>query len=182
MYSNAPARQATNQGSMPIFDSHTLDFISHSPAQTGRFGARLGALVQAGDVICLEGELGTGKTCLAQGIGQGMGVAGPITSPTFTLIAEYRPAPPAPLLYHIDLYRLGAPVNEALALGLDDYLLGDGVCLIEWADRILPILPDERLWIALRHVDESKRGVVIRATGARYDELLARFRVSAFGL
>jgi tRNA threonylcarbamoyladenosine biosynthesis protein TsaE len=182
MYSSVPAWQVPTKGSMPILDSHTLDFVSHSPAQTRRFGARLGALVQAGDVICLEGDLGTGKTCLVQGVGEGMGVTWPITSPTFTLIAEYCLPPPAPALYHIDLYRLGAPVVEALALGVDDYLAGDGVCLIEWAERILPILPKDRLWITLRHVDESKRGVVIQATGARFDELLAQFRASAFGL
>ena len=71
---------------MPILNKHTLDFVSHSPAQTRRFGARLGALLQAGDLICLEGELGAGKTCLAQGIGRGLGIRQPITSPTFTII------------------------------------------------------------------------------------------------
>jgi tRNA threonylcarbamoyladenosine biosynthesis protein TsaE len=167
---------------MPILDEHTLDLISHSPAQTRRFGARLSGLLQAGDLICLEGSLGTGKTCLVQGIGQGMGVAEPITSPSFTLIAEYRPPAPALVLYHVDLYRLHAPVEEARALGLEDYMLGDGVCVIEWAERAEPILPEERLWIALRHVDQSKRGFLIRATGARYDDLLRRFRMSAFGV
>ncbi len=167
---------------MPILDEHTLDFISHSPSQTQRFGARLGALLQAGDLICLEGELGTGKTCLAQGIGRGMGIGGPIVSPTFTLVAEHRPPPPAPPLYHIDLYRLDTPVNEAWAFGLDDYLHGEGVCLIEWAERIASILPRERLWITLRHLDTSKRGIVMRACGTRYDELLHRFRQSAFGV
>ena len=167
---------------MPILNKHTLDFVSHSPAQTRRFGARLGALLQAGDLICLEGELGTGKTCLAQGIGLGLGVTQAITSPTFTLIAEYRLPRPAPVLYHIDLYRLDAPLNEALAFGLDDYLAGDGVCLIEWADRIRLALPTERLWITLRHVDDSKRGLVMKATGARFDELLEQFRQSAFGV
>jgi tRNA threonylcarbamoyladenosine biosynthesis protein TsaE len=167
---------------MPILDAHTLDFISHSPDQTRRFGARLGALLQPGDVVCLEGDLGTGKTCLAQGIGQGLGVVEPITSPTFTLIAEYRPPAPAPVLYHIDLYRLSDPVAEALALGLDDYLVGDGVCLVEWADRIEPILPAGRLWVTLRHVALSKRGIVIRASGPRCDLLLSEFRASAFGV
>jgi tRNA threonylcarbamoyladenosine biosynthesis protein TsaE len=167
---------------MPILDEHTLDFISHSPAQTRRFGVRLGLLAQAGDLICLEGELGTGKTCLIQGVGEGMGVAESLTSPTFVLIAEYRPPVPAPPLYHVDLYRLNEAVDEALALGLDDYLLGDGVCLIEWADRIQPALPDERLWITLRHLDVSKRGIVMRATGVRYDELLREFRRTAFGV
>jgi tRNA threonylcarbamoyladenosine biosynthesis protein TsaE len=167
---------------MPILDEHTLDFISHSPAQTHRIGMRLGILLQAGDVICLEGDLGTGKTCLAQGIGQGMGVVEPITSPTFTLIAEYHPPAPAPTLYHIDMYRLDEPVEEAAALGLDEYLLGDGACLIEWADRILSTLPDERLWITLRHLDVSKRGVVMRAAGTRYDKLMHEFRRTAFGI
>jgi tRNA threonylcarbamoyladenosine biosynthesis protein TsaE len=167
---------------MPILDEHTLDLISHSPAQTRRFGARLSALLQAGDLICLEGGLGTGKTCLVQGIGQGMGVVEPITSPSFTLIAEYRPPAPVPVLYHVDLYRLHVPVEEARALGLEDYMLGDGVCVIEWAERAEQILPEERLWIVLRYVDQSKRGFLIRATGARYDDLLRRFRMSAFGV
>ena len=91
-----------------------------------------------------------------------MGVVEPITSPTFTLIAEYHPPSPAPPLYHIDVYRLDEAVHEAMALGLDDYLLGDGVCLIEWADRISSALPGERLWITLRHLDISKRGLVVQ--------------------
>lgn len=167
---------------MPILDEHTLDFISHSPEQTRRLGLRLGLLLQAGDIICLEGELGTGKTCLAQGVGEGMGVAEPITSPTFILVAEHRPPPPAPTLYHIDLYRLDHAIEEALALGLDDYLLGQGVCLVEWAERIRAALPDERLWITLRHLDTSKRGIVMQAAGARYDELLREFRRTTFGV
>jgi tRNA threonylcarbamoyladenosine biosynthesis protein TsaE len=167
---------------MPILDEHTLDFISHSPDQTRRLGARLGALLRPSDLICLEGELGTGKTCLAQGIGLGLGVVETLTSPTFTLIAEHRPLPPAPILYHIDLYRLDAPLEEALAFGLDDYLQSDGVCLIEWAERVKAVLPGERLWICLRHMNDSKRGIVITATGSRYEELLRMFRQSAFGL
>jgi tRNA threonylcarbamoyladenosine biosynthesis protein TsaE len=167
---------------MAILDEHTLDFISHSREQTHRFGVRLGALVQAGDLICLEGDLGTGKTCLAQGIGQGMGMVGPITSPSFTLVAEHRPPTAAPVLYHIDLYRLTSPVAEAWAIGLEHYLLGDGVCVIEWADRIHEALPTERLWITLRHVGETKRGITMLATGLRYDGLMRQFRESAFGL
>ena len=167
---------------MPILDEHTLDLISHSPAQTLRFGARLGALLETGDVVCLEGELGAGKTCLAQGIGQGMGVIEPITSPTFTLVAEHRPPSSATVLYHIDLYRLESPVIEALSFGLDEYLLGDGVCVIEWADRVRPALPAERLWIMLVYLDVSKRGIVMSASGPRYDRLIRQFRQSAFGM
>ncbi len=167
---------------MPILDEHTLDFVSHSAAQTHRFGVRLGTLLQPGDIVCLEGELGTGKTCLAQGVGEGMGVVEPITSPTFTLIAEYYLPAPAPPLYHIDVYRLEKAVHEAIALGLDDYLHGDGVCLVEWADRIAAALPAERLWIALRHLDVSKRGMVVSATGTRFEELLRSFRQTSFGV
>ena len=166
---------------MAILDEHTLDFISHSPEQTHRFGARLGALVQAGDLVCLEGELGTGKTCLAQGIGEGLGIVEAITSPSFTLIAEHRPPTPRPVLYHIDLYRLTAPLAEAKGIGLEGYFEGEGLCVVEWADRIRESLPAERLWITLRHVGEAKRGLTMVASGARYDELLRRFRESAFG-
>jgi len=166
---------------MAILDEHTLDFISHSPEQTHRFGARLGALVQAGDLVCLEGELGTGKTCLTQGIGEGMGIAEAITSPSFTLIAEHRPPSAGPMLYHVDLYRLTAPSADAWAIGLESYLQGDGVCVLEWADRLRKALPALRLWITLRHVGEAKRGLTMVASGARYDELLRQFRESAFG-
>lgn len=167
---------------MPILDERMLDFISHSPDQTRRYGVRLGRLFQAGDIVGLEGELGTGKTCLAQGVGQGMGIVEPITSPTFTLIAEHHPPAPNPALYHIDVYRLNEALNEALAMGLDEYLVGDGVCLIEWAERIQGALPVERLWITLEHLDTSKRGIVMRATGDHYEELLRKFRQTAFGV
>ena len=167
---------------MPILDEHTLDFISHSSAQTHRFGVRLGLLLRAGDLVCLQGELGTGKTCLVQGIGEGIGVVEPITSPSFMVIAEHRPPAPAPALYHIDLYRLDKAEDEARALGLDEYLWRDGVCVIEWAERIQPALPAERLWINLRHLDMTKRGVVMKAEGPRYDELLRKFRKAAFGV
>lgn len=166
---------------MAILDEHTLDFISHSPEQTRRFGARLGSHVQGGDVICLEGELGTGKTCLTQGIGDGLGVSEPIVSPSFTLVAEHRPPSARPILYHVDVYRLASPEVEAWALGLESYLEGVGVCVVEWADRIRAILPEERLWITLRHVGEAKRGLTMIASGTRYDELLRQFRESAFG-
>lgn len=165
---------------MPIMDRHTLGFVSHSTAQTIRFGARLGEALVSGDVICLEGELGTGKTCLTKGIGQGMGIVEPITSPTFTLIAEHRASECSLVLYHIDLYRLAAPAAEAFALGLDDYLGGDGVCVIEWADRIAAGLPDHRLWLTLHHLDVSKRGIYMKATGRRYEELVRRFKETTF--
>jgi tRNA threonylcarbamoyladenosine biosynthesis protein TsaE len=164
----------------PILNGRMLDFISHSPAQTRRIGARLGALVGRGDVLCLVGELGTGKTCLIQGLGRGLGIEGPITSPTFTLINEYRHARDELTFYHIDLYRV-SDVREALDFGLDEYLYGEGVCAIEWAERVKPALPDERLWIALRHLDVNKRGILIRAGGPRHETLLQELKRIAFG-
>ncbi len=166
----------------PILNEHNLDFISHSQAQTRRLGARLGELLQAGDVICLVGELGTGKTCLTQGIGRGMGVTSPITSPTFTLIGEYRSPDTGLTLYHVDFYRLADATSEAVNLGVEDYLYGDGVCVIEWADRAATILPGERLWITLRHVDDTKRELLMEARGERYLRLLRDFRQRAFGV
>jgi tRNA threonylcarbamoyladenosine biosynthesis protein TsaE len=162
----------------PVSDEHTLDIISHSVAQTQRLGARLGELARAADVFCLEGELGSGKTCFAQGLGRGLGIAEAIHSPTFILANEHRDGRLP--LFHLDLYRLRG-ADEALGIGLDDYLAGDGVCVIEWAEKIRDVLPAERLWITFRHVSDTKRGLLLVAAGARYEELLREFKASAFG-
>lgn len=165
----------------PILSPRALDIVSRSADQTRRLGARLGQLLVSGDVICLEGELGAGKTCLAQGIGRGLGIREPIVSPTFTLIREYKAAEGRPPFHHVDFYRLG-DAEEALALGLEEILYGDGVCVIEWAEKMKAVLPVERLWITLRHLDETKRGLLMEATGQRYEELLREFRRRAFGV
>ena len=163
----------------PILDENTVDFISHSPEQTRRMGARLGQLLQPGQVLCLVGELGTGKTCLVQGIGQGLGITDQITSPTFTLVNEY---PGTNLsLYHIDLYRI-VDVKAAHTFGLDDYLYGDGICAIEWAERVEELWPEEYLLVTLRHINDSKRGLTLRGFGDGYTDLLTRFRQQAFGI
>ena len=163
----------------PILDEHTVDFISHSPDQTRRIGMRLGQLLEGGDVLCLVGELGTGKTCLIQGIGRGMGVEDQVTSPTFTLVKEYPGV--AFLLYHIDLYRI-VDVKAAFTFGLDDYLYGEGVCAMEWAERVQELWPDEHLLVRLRHIDDTKRGLTLQGVGERYRDLLKQFRHSAFGI
>jgi len=166
----------------PILDENSLDFVSRSEAQTRRLGARLGMLLKPGDIICLEGPLGTGKTCFVQGIGQGMGVQEPVTSPSFIIINEYHPPPPAPVLYHIDFFRLKDPVGEAEGIGIEEYLYGEGVCVIEWADRVEALIPPERLWISFRYLGDTLRGLLMRATGERYRELLRAFKRSAFGV
>lgn len=166
---------------MPILDARTLDFMSHSAAQTHRLGVRLGELLRPGDLICLSGELGTGKTTFAAGVGRGWGVTQPLTSPTFILVNEY-PRPGDGLkLYHIDCYRV-QDAREALDFGLAEILDAPGIVLIEWAERIQSVLPRERLWITLRYVAETKRGLLFEASGARYERLLADFRRRAFGV
>lgn len=165
----------------PILSPNTLAFVTHSTAQTERIGARLANLLRPGDVVCLEGDLGAGKTCLTRGIGRGLGITKPVTSPTFVLIGEYLIPEKDYRLYHIDLYRLDS-LEEAWALGLDEYLYGAGISVIEWAEKARELLPEERLWITLEHVDENKRSLTFEAAGDRYLELLARLQRQAFGV
>jgi tRNA threonylcarbamoyladenosine biosynthesis protein TsaE len=159
-----------------IFDQHTLDFISHSEAQTRRLGFRLGQLLTGSEVVALQGNLGTGKTRWVQGVAQGLEVDDYVTSPTFTLVNEYRGRL---MLYHVDLYRIDRPA-EALAFGLEDYLYGDGVCVIEWAERAEQVLPDARLWIEFQYIDDTKRRITMRADGDSYQPLLEGFQNLAF--
>ena len=155
-----------------------IDFISHGAAQTQRLGARLGELLEAGDVLLLEGDLGAGKTVLAQGVAQGLGIQDPVTSPTFTLIHEYEGRLP---LYHVDLYRL-ADAADAANIGLEEYVYGDGVTIIEWPDRAAGLVPDDHLAIALRPIADTKRALRLMPHGARYTALVAQFKRGAFGL
>jgi len=163
---------------MPILDERSLDFLSHSPDQTRRLGVRLGELLKPGDLVCLAGDLGSGKTTLAQGIARGWGCLDPVTSPTFVLINEYRRADDT-RLYHFDAFRLSG-AGEGNNLGLED-LFEEGPVLVEWPDRVGEMLPDERLWVRLQWVDESRRELRFESEGPRYDRLLRQFRKAAFG-
>lgn len=167
------------QRMVSILTAQPLDCISYSTEQTRRLGECLGRLLQGGDLLCLEGELGTGKTCFVQGIGRGLGVTSAIASPTFIIVNEYRVPDRRYKLYHIDLYRIET-IAEARAVGLEDYFYGDGVCVIEWAERVREILPEERLWITLCYLGNTKRKLVFEPRGKRYEELLQRFRQEAF--
>ena len=122
-----------------------MKVITHSEKETLQFGREYAASLQSGDVIALIGDLGSGKTCLIRGICQGLDVKEEVTSPTFVLINEYLGRCP---VYHFDFYRLEKP-QEVLNLGIDDYLTDDSICLIEWADRALSILPKRRIEIRL---------------------------------
>jgi tRNA threonylcarbamoyladenosine biosynthesis protein TsaE len=162
----------------PIVAPNTLDFISHSESQTQRLGMRLAEFLLPGDVLALTGDLGTGKTRWAQGVCHGLGVTGPVVSPTFTLVNEYQGRLP---IYHIDLYRL-TEAEEALTFGLEDYLYGDGVTLIEWPERAIDLLPDSYLTIELYHMEYNKRRVVLRPNGNRFTQLIADYRKATFGM
>jgi tRNA threonylcarbamoyladenosine biosynthesis protein TsaE len=163
---------------MPILDQHSLDFWSHSAEQTTRFGARLGELLQPGDVLTISGELGAGKTTFIAGLSRGWGSADQVTSPTFVLVNQYR-RPDGQLLYHLDGYRLSSG-GEAIAFGFDDLLASGAVMVVEWPERIAEVLPPERLRVALRWASDTRRGLRVEAAGPRYQVLLEEFRRAAF--
>ena len=177
---------------MPILDANSLEYISRSVEATRRAGMRLGALLRPGDLVCLVGDLGSGKTTLVQGIATGWGSLDQVSSPTFVLVNVYRrftenstrssqnPGEPAQVadLFHLDAYRLGGP-QDAEDLDLDS-LLERGPLIIEWADRIQEVLPVENLCINLRYVDPIQRDMLLSANGKRYNLMLNAFRRQSY--
>lgn len=142
-------------------------FTTHSAAQTHALGMALGRLLAPGDVVAFCGELGSGKTCMIQGVCAALQVADYVTSPTFILINEYvgqcrgRAMP----VYHFDLYRIGG-VDELEELGAEEYFYGPGVCLVEWADRAAGLLPDRCCHVWLEHGEADERRIVVQGDGA----------------
>lgn len=136
-----------------------LSLISSSPEETFFLGKSIGECLTKGDVLALIGELGSGKTCFTHGLARGIGVPDNllITSPTFTLINEYRGRIN---LYHFDLYRLHG-IEDMEDLGYEEYLFGEGITVIEWADKIEGALPEETLHISFKYLDENIREIVI---------------------
>jgi tRNA threonylcarbamoyladenosine biosynthesis protein TsaE len=163
---------------MPILDLNTIDIFSRSPEQTRRIGMRLGKALRAGDVICLQGNLGAGKTTLVQGIAHGWGSLDSVSSPTFIIVNVYRRDDEA-RLFHMDAYRLDS-TPEAEELDLDS-MLAQGPLLIEWPERMNGLVPPERLWVQLEYIGEEEREMKFHASGSRYDELLEVIRKVADG-
>ena len=163
---------------MPILTPYSMEIISRSPEQTRRVGMRLGSLLKPGEVVCLSGDLGSGKTTLVQGIASGWGSLDPVSSPTFVLVNVYR-RPDEQRLFHLDAYRLSGPW-EASDLDLDT-MLENGPLVVEWADNIREALPGEHLWAELKYVDENQRDLVISAHGLHYRALLVAFRKQVYG-
>ncbi len=164
---------------MPILDPQSLEFISRSAEQTRRVGIRLGTQLAPGDVVCLIGDLGAGKTTLVQGLAAGWGSLDAVSSPTFVLVNVYRRLDGS-RLFHLDAYRLSGAA-EAEDLDLDN-LLESGPLVIEWADRIQEVLPADRLWIVLNWVDYEQRDLMMTAKGLRYHDLLLDLRKQVFGV
>ena len=152
-----------------------LILVSESPEQTLYWGNLLGRLLEGGDVVALTGELGAGKTTLTQGIASGLGVGEDcyVTSPTFIIINEYKGRIP---VYHLDFYRVES-TSEVSELGLEEYLQGEGVALIEWAEKIERFLPKEYLMILLEFVDFSVRKMSMRGIGKHYAEMIKRIEM-----
>lgn len=158
----------------PLNRTECLELISHSPEQTQKLGVRIGELALPGDIFLLVGSLGAGKTCLTQGIAWGLGIKEYALSPSFVIVRELRGRLP---LYHIDLYRLDH-IEEIAELGLDDYLCGSGVCVVEWAEKGLSVLPVEHLLIEIGYLSDTERSFRLKSSGKRYRKIAAKLRGS----
>lgn len=140
----------------------------HSKQETETFGLKLGSLLEAGMCITLSGDLGAGKTTLTKAIGKAIGVTKTINSPTFTILKIYHGKFP---LYHIDAYRLEGIEQD---LGFEEFIEGDGVCIIEWPDFMASQLPVERLEITIHNGTDENREFICAALGKKYEEVLER--------
>jgi tRNA threonylcarbamoyladenosine biosynthesis protein TsaE len=151
-------------------------FQTGNTSETIRMGKRLGRLLQPGDVVALVGDLGTGKTQFIKGLAEGVGVgkATYVSSPSFTLINEYPGRIP---FYHIDLFRLESE-KEAEGLGLEEYVRGNGITAIEWADKIPSLLPEELVWIKIHYTGEHSRTLEITPKGKRYEVIVTELQTS----
>jgi tRNA threonylcarbamoyladenosine biosynthesis protein TsaE len=131
---------------------------SRSAEETHAVGVRLAECLGPGDVVALTGELGAGKTCFTQGLARGLGVTGRVVSPTFVLVNEYRGRLP---VHHVDAYRTES-LTELLDLGLDELFSGDGVTVVEWADKLVPLLPARAIHVHIGGVGDEPRIITIR--------------------
>jgi tRNA threonylcarbamoyladenosine biosynthesis protein TsaE len=149
-----------------------LKLVTHNAEQTQKFGTAIGKLAEPGDIYLLIGDLGAGKTCLTQGIAYGLDIHEYTLSPSFVIMRELHGRLP---LYHMDFYRLDN-VAEISDLGLDDYLFGEGVCVIEWANKGLTVLPEDHLLIGIDYISDTERSFVIEPRGERYVRMLTKLK------
>lgn len=143
-----------------------MEIRSNSQEETIALAEKIAKHVRAGMVITLKGDLGAGKTTFTKGIGKGLGISKPISSPTFTIMKIYQGTMP---LYHIDAYRLEEHFQD---LGFEEYINGDGLCVVEWSDFIEEILPKERLAISIDYEGDTARKITLTPIGNEYEELV----------
>ena len=135
-----------------------MEYLSHSPEETEHIGEMLGRRLRPGTVVAYRGGLGMGKTAFTRGLARGLGCAGRVTSPTFTIVNEYDGATP---LFHFDMYRLGSS-DELFDIGWEDDLTRGGVCAVEWSERVDDAMPADTLWVDIaRGTGESDRIITI---------------------
>jgi tRNA threonylcarbamoyladenosine biosynthesis protein TsaE len=138
-----------------------MKVVSRSAQETQALGERLGARLGTGDVVACVGPLGAGKTCFLQGLARGLGVMTDVTSPTFVLVNQYRGRLP---VYHVDAYRTGS-LTELVDLGLEEMLHGEGVTVIEWADKLLPLLPPRTVTVTIAGLGDEPRQIELAGPG-----------------
>ncbi len=153
---------------------NNLKLVTHSAEQTQTLGTSIGKLAEPGDIYLLIGELGAGKTCLTQGIAYGLDIQEYTLSPSFVIMRELHGRL---ALYHMDFYRLDN-IKEISDLGLDDYLYGKGVCVIEWANKGMTVLPEDHLIIKIDYLSGNERSFVIEPKGKRYVSMLKKLKDS----
>lgn len=144
------------------------NFISKSKEETQKFGSFIANLFVRGDVILLKGDLGAGKTTLTGGVAKALGIEEDVISPTFNIMKCYFKGKIP--LYHIDAYRLE---GQNIELGLEEYIEGNGVCLIEWPQYIEPLLPDQTLSIILKNVGDNKREITLEGEGKHFEDIIS---------
>jgi len=162
---------------MPILEANAFEFFSRSPDQTRRVGMRIGALLKPGDVVCLDGDLGAGKTTLVQGMAAGWGSTDAVSSPTFVLVNIYR-RPGKERFAHLDAYRLSGAI-EAMDLDVDA-LLTQGPLVVEWAQKIIQSMPEAHLLIKMSHLQEEHRRMKFIAHGKHYEDLLSSLQENIY--
>ena len=150
---------------------YSLAMITNSTKETMRFGSQLAKYLKSGDIICLYGDLGSGKTTLVKGVAHGLKIADKkVNSPTFVLLNIYEGKLP---LYHFDFYRL-ENTKEIAAIGYDEFIYGNGVAMIEWAERFKDLLPLEHLHVDISFEGDTQRVLKFTAKGKRYEEILGK--------
>jgi len=147
-------------------------FISNSGADTEAFGRRFAGELRAGSVLALQGALGTGKTQFVKGLVAGLRSSAPVTSPTFTIIHEY-PGGRLPV-YHFDFFRIETR-QSAMRLGLDDYFFGDGVSVVEWADKFPALIPNDARWISFQTKSENQRAITLSDSSPAVSRRVMKF-------